>query len=1172
MDFPNDSKRNLINEEPTPLRDSLLGLTALNQGTVLLDYGLVIVRRGYKDLTTVRLLSGGVAGRDLSHATLVGKGMLTAAILGEEAAPSSRQILRTIKELNEGENCGILVIAQANSELFNFGLAVERANANCQTRVKLLPIHDSETNNATKKRNSCGFIMLTKILGAMAESGAFYNDIWQCYKDIIESIITVPLNYLDEETGPRRHKSICLSTDFDTNVRHVIDKKFQSKIGLHPSIPMVALINTSKSMERLDELVLVKQVLNRLRQLGVCIVRMYLGNFVATAPGSASLTVMKIYDSKIIDYLDAPCEAPGWQRVLQFLPEVTARNEIPGLLTNQGKQRVLMKGPKLSEDQSNVLVRSVQFACDALISCEKQLNIIDAEKSEGNVGTRLKKVAQHVNNRLNNRRLPIHCPYAFLKKLSVIAETAIGGTMGSIYGILFESAANVFGEAASSEPITPSTWAKALTAATEAIKENCNDEMQLKTMYHPIKACEVMVNKEMEKDSHFIECYGLGITQAEEAAQQTRLSFYKYADAGAHADVLRKSFKSRSAEMIENKVRLFTKTALDLKAPLDQAFRDILLELLEQEVDVSVLREFVDFSVLSCRKELSNPTMPVVLLSDIFDALTLDVCQEMFLYVENNVEVWKENLFFSCCKNNLLRLCNDLLRRLSRSTATVFCGRILLFLAKFFPFSERSGLNIVSEFNLENTTEYGTDSSHDNVGDIEGGDKKNTVIDFTFYCKFWSLQDFFRNPNQLYSKVQWKLFCTYATSVLNTFHGLKLEHIENNGNYCDEIKNKMYFSKYLTSQKLLDLQLYDVNFRRAVLLQFLILFQYLSSSVKFKSDSFELKTDQKEWVQASTDKVYNLLRETPPDGKRFAEIASNILSREEYWNAWKNDGCPELKKSVISLESPEKRKSEERPLLGDMIKEASSQGRYYMGSLELTKLWNLCPDNLEACKGRDRDFLPTLEDYFSDAIAQMESSTSIKDEDNLLKDGNYGWRALRLLAKRSPHFFTYSTVIMNPLSSYLEMMVKKIAHDKPGRTQESSQESQQADAEEENLFKDTQVDEGTEDMKPSEAEEFMDDKNTRIEHKITPSQLQLFSEKIGPSWKKLASKLGFKPDEIQYFTQENTKEIDQAKNMLQLWFDDDEDATLDNFVYILEGLEMEEAAELVKNEINSMDT
>jgi THO complex subunit 1 len=47
----------------------------------------------------------------------------------------------------------------------------------------------------------------------------------------------------------------------------------------------------------------------------------------------------------------------------------------------------------------------------------------------------------------------------------------------------------------------------------------------------------------------------------------------------------------------------------------------------------------------------------------------------------------------------------------------VFCGRILLFLAKFFPFSERSGLNVVSEFNLENTTLF---SSADEASDANG--------------------------------------------------------------------------------------------------------------------------------------------------------------------------------------------------------------------------------------------------------------------------------------------------------------------------------------------------------------------------------------------------------------------------------------------------------------------
>lgn len=71
----------------------------------------------------------------------------------------------------------------------------------------------------------------------------------------------------------------------------------------------------------------------------------------------------------------------------------------------------------------------------------------------------------------------------------------------------------------------------------------------------------------------------------------------------------------------------------------------------------------------------------------------------------------------------------------------------------------------MSEFNLENVTEYGTDTSDDIVTEIVSGDQKH-VIDFSFYCKFWQLQDFFRNPNQCYDKVQWKVFCS-VSDLLN---------------------------------------------------------------------------------------------------------------------------------------------------------------------------------------------------------------------------------------------------------------------------------------------------------------------------------------------------------------------------------------------------------------------
>ena len=187
---------------------------------------------------------------------------------------------------------------------------------------------------------------------------------------------------------------------------------------------------------------------------------------------------------------------------------------------------------------------------------------------------------------------------------------------------------------------------------------------------------------------------------------------------------------------------------------------------------------YIKFCIELCRRDIAAPSIPVMLLSDIFDAVTLDRCEELFTYIENNVNVWKEEMFFTACKNNLLRMCNDLLRRLSRSQQTVFCGRILLFLAKFFPFSERSGLNIVSEFNLENHTEFGSEKSEEEViqeqlNKDKPKEENKIPIDYNLYRKFWALQDFFRNPNQCYNKVQWKVFSTVSI-IINYLQKSKL--------------------------------------------------------------------------------------------------------------------------------------------------------------------------------------------------------------------------------------------------------------------------------------------------------------------------------------------------------------------------------------------------------------
>ena len=247
-----------------------------------------------------------------------------------------------------------------------------------------------------------------------------------------------------------------------------------------------------------------------------------------------------------------------------------------------------------------------------------------------------------------------------------------------------------------------------------------------------------------------------------------------------------------------------------------------------------------------------------------FDILTLNNCEQLFRTVEQEVATWREPLFFASGKNNLLRICNDLLRRLSRTQNTVFCGRILLFLAKFFPFSERSGLNVISEFNLDNVTNFNKEDQDPKIEikeekmDVEASEEKveegeqkaknggdndaeakdtsekkesggkkqklkaqkseiedqNLNVDYNLYRKFWQIQDFFRNPVQCYQKEPWRTFSHHASDVLSIFQSFKLDTSSGKSATSSSSDHDQYFSKYLTNQNLLQLQLSDSNFRR----------------------------------------------------------------------------------------------------------------------------------------------------------------------------------------------------------------------------------------------------------------------------------------------------------------------------------------------------------------------
>lgn len=64
-----------------------------------------------------------------------------------------------------------------------------------------------------------------------------------------------------------------------------------------------------------------------------------------------------------------------------------------------------------------------------------------------------------------------HCPFTFFESLSKTLETAIGGTTGCIYSIVFEAMAHSFDQYKEETRITPDIWMEAFEAAGAAIQK-----------------------------------------------------------------------------------------------------------------------------------------------------------------------------------------------------------------------------------------------------------------------------------------------------------------------------------------------------------------------------------------------------------------------------------------------------------------------------------------------------------------------------------------------------------------------------------------------------------------------------------------------------------------------------------------------------------------------------
>lgn len=477
------------------------------------------------------------------------------------------------------------------------------------------------------------------------------------------------------------------------------------------------------------------------------------------------------------------------------------------------------------------------------------------------------------------------------------------------------------------------------------------------------------------------------------------------------------------------------------------------------------LRIVLYHSFHSCRCNPSgiiDTNLPLLIHEELLERLTIPSCSLLFNFIESRADQLTAGLVPSKGKGlTLLRLCNDVIRRLSKPTRshTIFAGRVLSLLSAVLPLGERSGVNLRGDFNVDNKTVWEQVAVNDDEvsskpspeaqaeqeptekdGETaeEEGEKRSSredtatassvkagedqhkqsdeellesLNDPRFYSLFWKQQDYFSNPMLLFSEEQQgeesvvvlpkgcvdpapegqkgpmrtlrlatrttlSLFAAVArkerelagkvekeeaaklggssapsTSDLSSAkrgnrgakRGSKRKASEDNMDVDDneaiEVKDKGdddYFPKYLTGRNLLEYEVRDEKFRRHVLVQYLILFQYLlgftaaqreraagwKNQALATSTAFVLDEADDRWLRDTWKEIVQQLKQThssssssspaghrtttatttTEEGRLFSDSVLQVLRREQRWLSWKADSCPPIDKAGLTLE------------------------------------------------------------------------------------------------------------------------------------------------------------------------------------------------------------------------------------------------------------------------------
>ena len=187
--------KKIINKPSDFVEESIDGLIKSHPDVYALakDNGRVITR-AKKASKKVGIVTGGGSGHLPVFTGYVGTGFLDACAIGSVfASPSVEQMVSAIKNADNG-NGVLCIIGNYGGDVMNFEMACEMVEAEGIKTKKIIVADDiasASVEEKSKRRGIAGMIFVFKIAGAIAESGASLEEVFNTASEANTNIRTI---------------------------------------------------------------------------------------------------------------------------------------------------------------------------------------------------------------------------------------------------------------------------------------------------------------------------------------------------------------------------------------------------------------------------------------------------------------------------------------------------------------------------------------------------------------------------------------------------------------------------------------------------------------------------------------------------------------------------------------------------------------------------------------------------------------------------------------------------------------------------------------------------------------------------------------------------------------------------------------------------------------------